>query len=77
MVARYCITIDRSALEKIKPGDDPKHQARVIRVENTATGEVRACREVALPLGGVVRYGEPQRDGARVWIEAEGYVERG
>lgn len=74
---RYIVTVDRSRLDETKAKNDPRHQARPIRVEDTTTGKVRACRDVSFPLGARMVYGDPRQDGARVWIETEGYVERG
>jgi hypothetical protein len=74
--ARYRITVDRDVLDKTKPGADPKHQARPIRVEDTSTGTITHGRDVSFPLGARIVYGDPQQDGARVWIEAEGIVPR-
>ena len=72
---RYRITIDRDALDKTRAGDDPKHQLRPIRIHDTRKGEdVRSERRVTFPLGCELVYGDPQTDGARVWIEAEAYV---
>lgn len=72
--ARYRITVDRDVLDKTKPGDDPKHQLRPIRVEDTRNGTVTHGRDVRFPLGARIVYGDPQQDGARVWIEADGVV---
>lgn len=74
MNARYRITVDRDVLDKTKPGDDPKHQIRPIRVEDTKTGVVDHHRNVSMPMGARIVYGDPQSDGARVWIEAHAVV---
>lgn len=74
---RYRITVNRDLLAKTPQGDDPKHQARPIRVNDTQTGETTEHRAVGLPMGAEVVYGDPQQDGARVWIEAPGLVDRG
>lgn len=71
---RYRITVDRDVLDKTLAGSDPKHQAKPIRVEDTRTGKVEHHRNVTMPLGCRIVYGDPQQDGARVWIETDGLV---
>lgn len=72
---RFRITIDRDALDKTRAQDDPKHQLRPIRIHDTRKGvDVRAERRVSFPMGAELVYGDPQTDGARVWIECDGYV---
>lgn len=76
MSARYRITVDRDALEKNPASSDPKHQLRPIRVQDTHTDKpVRACRNVSFPMGARIVYGDPQADGARVWIEADAFID--
>lgn len=74
MSARYRITVDRDVLDKTKPADDPRHQLRPIRVEDTRTGKIANHRDVSMPMGARIVYGDPQQNGARVWIEAHAVV---
>lgn len=72
---RYRITIDRDALEK-NPRD-PEHKIRPIRIHDTRKGvDLKAVRGVGFPMGAELVYGDPKQDGARVWIECDGYIER-
>lgn len=74
---RYRITIDQGALDKRPVKDDPEHQLRPIRVYDTKKDvPVRAVRAIGFPMGAELVYGDPGTDGERVWIEADGYVER-
>lgn len=68
---RYRITVNRHMLEHSAPGDD----VQPVRVTHVPSGVTRDVREVALSGNVRVVYGDPQQDGARVWIEAEHAVE--
>lgn len=77
---RYRITVNRALLEKVNAGDDPQHKARPIRVTDTRVGLTKDERDVALIASDSaprVVYGDPQQDGARVWIEADAVICRG
>lgn len=74
---RYRITVNADALKKRPPKDDPQHQLRPIEIFDTKKGKpVRAARHLSFPMGAELVYGDPQQDGARVWIETDGYIER-
>jgi hypothetical protein len=63
---RYILTIDRALLDS-----DPS-ATKVIRIEDTHTGEITNHSFVALGEGSVIRAGSVRQDGARVWVETEG-----
>lgn len=65
---RYVITVNRDRLD-----NDPSNP-RVIRVEDTRTGQITHHTEVQMGSMPIIKHGPARADGATVWIEC-GWVE--